>query len=156
MVNPAVPSRNGAGRAATLQSECSQVNRDLMTKPVMPEMSPAMTGNGSLLADRVLPGLHLHLAGRERRRRRAALLEVLVGLRFLLFLVAAHLTLGHDVSPWRPLKEWRAPRIANARAFVIGGCALGSYLAPLLRGEVEAEAQRRLRVRGSFPESGGS
>src|SRR6266849_3477301 len=120
MVNPAVPSRNGAGRAATLQSECSQVNRDLMTKPVMPEMSPAMTGNGSLLADRVLPGLHLQLAGRERRGRRAALLEILVGLRFLLFLVAAHLTLGHDVSPWRPVERlWRAPRIANARAFVI-------------------------------------
>src|SRR6266568_800115 len=59
----------------------------------------------ALLADRVLPGLHLHLGGRERRRRRAALLEVLVGLRFLLFLVAAHLTLGHDVSPCARLKD---------------------------------------------------
>src|ERR1700742_3059205 len=35
------------------------------------------------------------LAGSKRRGRRTALLEVLVGLRLLLFLVAAHLTLGH-------------------------------------------------------------
>src|ERR1700682_4826947 len=49
------------------------------------------------------------LAGRERRRRGAALFEVLVGLRFLLFLVAAHLTLGHDVSPWRPVERCGAP-----------------------------------------------
>ena len=69
-----------------------------MAKPVMPEMGPGMTRNGSLLAE-VLAGLHLYLAGRERRRRRAALFEVLVGLRFLLFLVAAHLTLGHDDLP---------------------------------------------------------
>src|SRR5258706_12375129 len=47
----------------------------------------------ALLAVGVLSGLHLHLGGRERRRRRAALFEVLVGLRFLLFLVASHLTL---------------------------------------------------------------
>src|SRR5258705_8517760 len=59
----------------------------------------------ALLADRVLGGLHLHFCGRERRRRRAALLEVLVGLRFLLFLVAAHLTLCHDGSPGARLRE---------------------------------------------------
>src|SRR5436190_3714482 len=76
-----------------------------MTKPVMAEMSPAMTRDGSLLADLVLPDLHLQLAGRERRRRRAAFLDVLVGLRFLLFLVAAHLTLGHDVPPCARLKD---------------------------------------------------
>src|SRR5450631_2958731 len=54
-----------------------------------------------LLAVRALA--RRRLAGRERiDRRGAALLEVLVGLRFLLFLVAAHLTLGHDVSPLAP------------------------------------------------------
>src|SRR6266436_158012 len=64
-----------------------------------------MTDTSALLAVGVLPGLHLHLAGRERRRRRAAFLDVLVGLRFLLFLVAAHLTLGHDVAPCAGLED---------------------------------------------------
>ena len=49
------------------------------------------------------------LAARERiDRRDAALLEVLVGLWLLLFLVAAHLTLGHGELPWRPLNGFGA------------------------------------------------
>src|ERR1700732_3781317 len=74
----------------------------------------------ALLAHRALPDGHL--AGRERRGRGPALLDVLVGLRFLLFLVAAHLTLGHGVSPLRPVERFRrAAMIANALAFVCSG-----------------------------------
>src|SRR5437764_4834302 len=53
--------------------------------------------NRLLLAVRGLAGRRL--AGRKRRWRRSAFLDVLVGFRFLLFLVAAHLTLGHGDLP---------------------------------------------------------
>ena len=59
------------------------------------------------------------LARRERRGRGAALFEVLVGLRLFLFLVAAHLTLGHDDLPGAGLKDLaRREIIANPWAFV--------------------------------------
>ena len=59
-----------------------------------------------LLAVRALAGRGL--AGRERiDRRDAALFEILVGLRFLLFLVAAHLTFCHDDLLGARLKLWR-------------------------------------------------
>src|SRR5258705_7672102 len=60
--------------------------------------------DGLFLAVRALAGRGL--ACRERiDRSGAALLEVLVGLRFLLFLVAAHLSLGHDDLPGARLKR---------------------------------------------------
>src|SRR5450631_2036716 len=63
------------------------------------------------------------LARRERiDRSDATLFEVLVGLRFLLFLVAAHLTLGHDDLPGAPVEEIRrGTGIANLGRFVCGG-----------------------------------
>src|ERR1035437_2129647 len=79
--------------------------------------------NGSLLAVGALAGRGL--ARRERiDRRGAALLEVLVGFRFLLFLVAAHLTLGHDDLPLRPVEKIRrGVAIANPLMFVCRGIA---------------------------------
>src|ERR1700733_9453213 len=64
------------------------------------------------------------LAGGEWRGRRPALLEVLVGLRFLLFLVAAHLTLGHDDLPCARLKRLGAvARLSKPPRFVCGNRA---------------------------------
>src|SRR5450755_1301207 len=64
------------------------------------------------------------LARRERiDRSDATLFEVLVGLRFLLFLVAAHLTLGHDDLPLRPVeRRWRCRTLTNSPAFVCRRC----------------------------------
>src|SRR5262249_48855077 len=54
----------------------------------------------ALLAEGILPGLGWLPGQRERRERGAAfLLLVPLRLRLLLFLVAAHLTFGHDVPP---------------------------------------------------------
>src|SRR5262249_39658508 len=54
----------------------------------------------ALLAEGILPGLGWLPGQRERRERGATfLLLVPLCLRLLLFLVAAHLTLGHDVPP---------------------------------------------------------
>src|SRR5882762_2413766 len=65
---------------------------------------PCKAAERLLLAVRALAGRGL--ACRERiDRSGAALLEVLVGLRFLLFLVAAHLSLGHDDLPGARLKR---------------------------------------------------
>jgi pimeloyl-ACP methyl ester carboxylesterase len=71
-----------------------------------------------LLAVRTLAGRGL--ACRERiDRSGAALLEILVGLRFLLFLVTAHLTLGHDDLLGARLERFGTTlRIANPPAFV--------------------------------------
>src|ERR1035437_2264512 len=83
--------------------------------------------NGSLLAVGALAGRGL--ARRERiDRRGAALLEVLVGFRFLLFLVAAHLTLGHDDLPLRPVEKIRrGTGIANPGRFVSAVCIAASF-----------------------------
>src|SRR4051794_8075692 len=74
----------------------------------------------SALLARILAGRRL--ARREWRGRGAALFQVLVLLRFLLFLVAAHLTLGHDELPWRPVeRKGRGLRITNRKQIVSGG-----------------------------------
>src|SRR4051794_2351998 len=80
----------------------------------------ACAGANLLLAG-ILAGRRL--AGGERRGRGAAFLEVLVLLRFLLFLVAAHLTLGHDeLSLLRPVETMGATaRITNRQRFGSGG-----------------------------------
>src|ERR1700726_1610215 len=98
-----------------------------------PARAPADVAKGGLRAPREkrAPSVLLavgalagrRLPGRERiDRSHAALLEVLVGLRLLLFLVAAHLTLGHDDLPGAQVEEIRrGVGIANLGRFVCGG-----------------------------------
>src|SRR5258708_35764391 len=80
--------------------------RDPVALPT--QQSGCKAANRLFLAVRALAGRGL--ACRERiDRSGAALLEVLVGLRFLLFLVAAHLSLGHDDLPGARMKRCGAP-----------------------------------------------
>jgi hypothetical protein len=98
------------------------------------------------------------LAAREWiDRRDAALFEVLVGLWFLLFLVAAHLTLGHgDLLGARFEKIRRGARIANSRALVCSGedCKTidRKIFAPaLLSDRIESGLERPVRIPKSPP-----
>src|SRR6185312_7281680 len=90
-------------RCREVMAPCSQGLQDLRHLPRgCPRRHPLRNQRwaeaSALPAVRALPCRRL--AGREwRGRGAAALLEVLVGFRLLLFLVAAHLTLGHDDLP---------------------------------------------------------
>src|SRR5262249_37417099 len=93
-----------------------------------------------LLPERVLPGLDwLPRQGERREAGAALLLLVPFGLRLLLLLVAAHLTLGHGIPPVlvaRLRGEWiEAPppyrfkrRLASAYFFLRARRVLGGGL----------------------------
>ena len=92
-----------AGRVARRHAFAAQV-RDARNR-----LSPAQLFLLGLWPAGVLPDAN-------GDRRGAALFQVLVGLRFLLFLVAAHLTLGHDDLPWRPVELMARATITNPDA----------------------------------------
>src|ERR1700730_6782884 len=97
----------------------------------------------ALLAHRTLTDGHL--AGGKRRGRGPALLDVLVGLRFLFFLVAAHLTLGHGVSPLRPVERLaRSKNSKSADVCMRGVRAPHSAVMPRLDRGIQYAAASRL------------
>src|ERR1700730_6527608 len=97
----------------------------------------------ALLAHRTLTDGHL--AGGKRRGRGPALLDVLVGLRFLLFLVTAHLTLGHGVSPLRPVERLaRSKNSKSADVCMRGVRAPHSAVVPRLDRGIQYAAASRL------------
>jgi hypothetical protein len=114
---PGPPIVRAKANALRLAGDAVTANAGALSTPPNRAISPTSV----LLAVGALAGRRL--AARERiDRRDAALLEVLVGLWLLLFLVAAHLTLGHGDLSRRPVEKIRRDaRIANPPAFVCSG-----------------------------------